>query len=254
MNIRAIAETASRKFVFRRSFSSRFANAKMLVSTEGGLRYWRFDVEKADPTLLDAVTHLVKPDSVAWDIGANVGLFSVAAAALAGPRGAIVSVDADVWATSLVARSIELNGDRIAPIHQVTAAVSNFHGTAQFHIAQRSRSSNFLAGCGASQTGGSREVRTVATTTLDRLAERFPLPSVLKIDVEGAEWLALDGGRNMIAAARPAIFCEVVPENALSVSRILIDELKYRLFDISRGFEHPKPVRRAVWNTLALPA
>ncbi len=252
MGVRAIAETLSRNLVFRRSFSARFGHARIVITPEAGLKYWRLNVDRTDPVLLSAVAHLVKPGSVVWDIGANVGLFSVAAAALSGAQGLVLSVDADEWLMSLVRRSIELNGKRIAPIHQVTTAVSDREGVSQFHIARRSRSSNFLAGCGASQTGGTREVRTVPATTLDRLAEQYPPPDVVKIDVEGAELLVLEGGRKILAKTRPALFCEVSPENADGVTRLLTQELGYDLFDISAGWDRPTLVQRAVWNTLAI--
>lgn len=252
MLVRTIAETLSKNLVFRRTFSGRFRRTRIYVSPEGGLRYWRLNVEKADPILLAAAEHLVKPGAVVWDIGANVGLFSMAAAALAGPEGTVVSVDADEWLTALVSRSIEMNGARIAPVRQLTAAISNSEGVAEFCIARRARSSSYLQGFGTSQTGGSREVRSVPTRTLDSLAQSFPAPQVLKIDVEGAEELVLRGGAGVIATARPAIFCEVGSENIKAVTRLLTAQ-GYRLFDASAGFANPKPVRQAVWNTLALP-
>jgi FkbM family methyltransferase len=252
MTVRTIAETLSRNLVFRRSFSGRFAQARIVTSPEAGLRYWRRNIDDADPILLDAAGSLVKAGSVVWDVGANVGLFTIAAAALAGPKGEVISIEADEWLNSLVSRSIDLNRGRIAPIRQVTAAVTDREGFAEFHIAKRSRSSNFLAGCGASQSGGIRASRLVPTTTLDKLAERFSPPGVLKIDVEGAELLVLSGGKKLLSEARPTIFCEVSREHAEAVTRLLTQELHYQLFDAGEGLARIRPVGTATWNTLAV--
>lgn len=254
MTIRSIAESISRNFVFERSFSERFNNARMFVSPEGGLRYWRPNLEKTDPILLDAVENLVKPGSVVWDIGANVGLFSLAAAARAGRSGLVLSIDADEWLTALVRRSISLNATSLAPIHQLTAAVSDAPGFARFHITKRARATSHLEGCGASPGLQSREVRVVRTVTLDGLAASFPLPHVMKVDVEGAESLVLTGGKRMLAEAKPTLFIEVGERSSATVTKTLVDELGYHLFDVSHGFNRPSHVQSAVWNTLAIPS
>lgn len=51
----------------------------------------------------------------------------------------------------------------------------------------------------------------VKTEPIDELIEAsgMPLPSFVKIDVEGAEGLVLTGMRRTITKARPVIFCEI---------------------------------------------
>jgi hypothetical protein len=62
-------------------------------------------IGNVDEALLRNAIELVRPGDVVWDIGANVGLFSFAAAAPAGSAGKIVSFEADVWLAVLLRRS-----------------------------------------------------------------------------------------------------------------------------------------------------
>jgi tRNA G37 N-methylase Trm5 len=52
------------------------------------------------------VRELVRPGTTVWDIGANVGLFSFAAASLGAQ---VVAVEADIWLANLMQRSAQLN-------------------------------------------------------------------------------------------------------------------------------------------------
>ena len=89
--------------------------------------------------------------------------------------------------------------------------------------------------------------------TLDWLAERFPRPSVLKVDVEGAEALLLQGGRRLLAESRPKILIEVYEHNALEVGQVLKAH-GYTMFDAATEPSSRSPLEAPAYNTLALPA
>ena len=72
--------------------------------------------------------------------------------------------------------------------------LTNTLDAGELNIAQRGRAANFMRGFGTSQTGGVRNRQPVVTVTLDWLAERFPVPDIIKIDVEAGERLVLEGG------------------------------------------------------------
>jgi len=194
----------------------------------------------------------VQPGDVLWDLGAKVGLFSFAAAARAGATGRVLAVEADQWLVSLLRRSASCQPASSAAVTVLSAAVSDRVGVAEFCIAKRGRCSNDLSGFGGSQTGGAREREWVLTVTLDWLLGWFPAPAVLKIDIEGAEVLALRGGQRVLGEVRPRLRLEVYEENAGDVGDVL-RRYGYRLFDAEARPEDRTPLSRPAYNTLALP-
>jgi FkbM family methyltransferase len=251
--LRSVLEQATHGLVFRRRLPSRFGGCTFYASPEGGLRYLRRDVYKIDPPLLEAALDMVGKGDVVWDIGANVGLFSFASAGLAGPEGRVFSVEPDTVLVRLLRRSAALRNPNAARVDVLPLAVADSLALQRFQIATRARSSNFLEGHGATQTGGVRETQTVMTVTLDWLETQLPPPSVLKIDAEGAEVRILDAGRNVLRKYQPRLLCEVAGENADEVSRIL-RECGYEIFDAEQPRNARQPIASAPWATMALPA
>lgn len=236
--LRRLAEIASRGVVLRRRLPARFGSKTLYVSPECGLRYWRFDLGKIDPVLLDIAERHIRPGDVVWDVGANVGLFTFAAAHRA---ARVLAFEPDPWLADMLQRTAE----SFPNVSVIRAAVADYCGAGELHIAARARGSNFLRGNGSSQSGGTRCLEKVKVVTLDSLCE-IP-PNVLKIDVEAGELAVLRGAARLLTDCRPTIICEVAQENASAVTAYLRD---YNLFDAERGV----PVNTAVWNTVAVPA
>jgi FkbM family methyltransferase len=251
MSLRLSLERASHRVIVRRRLPPPFRGARIYVSTEGGLRYLARPMARVDPTLLRLAAEVVRPGDTVWDIGANLGLFSFAAAALAGLGGQVLAVEADTDLVGLLRRSAAGGQDRRAPVEILPAAVSGDVSVARFNIARRNRATSHLAGFGYAMSGGVRTTRLVPTVTLDWLAERFPAPDVIKVDVEGAE-LAVLRGADRVLADSPAVICEVSAENTAAVSGILAGH-GYALYDGDQLPGELKPVQVAPFNTLAVP-
>jgi len=236
--LRRLAEIASRGVVLRRRLPARFGSKTLYVSPECGLRYWRFDLGKIDPVLLDMVERYVHPGDVVWDVGANVGLFTFAAAHRA---ARVLAFEPDPWLADLLERTALC----FPNVSVIRAAVADYCGQGELHVAMRARGSNFLLGNGYALSGGTRRREQVRVVTLDSLDEAAP--NVIKIDVEAGELAVLRGASTLLAESRPTVLCEVAGENASVVTACLRD---YNLFDGERGV----PVNVAVWNTVAVPA
>jgi FkbM family methyltransferase len=209
-------------------------------------------MSSVDPTLLDIVPRLVRANDVVWDIGANIGLFSFAAARVAGAGGKIFAFEPDAWLVQLLRRSSALQDAAGAEVTVVPIAVASTVSLRSFGIARRSRSSNALIGYGQSQTGGFRERQIVPTFNLDRLLKELPAPDVIKCDTEGAELEVFDGQREMLERVRPVIISEVAGETSGRLSRIF-REHRYALFDAERFPGSPSQLEEAPWNTAAIP-
>ena len=256
MGVRRWAELMSRGVVLRRRLPRDFQSLPIYVSPEASLRYWRRDLSKVDPMLCNMAQEMVKAGYVVWDIGANVGLFTFCAAALAGPPGYVLAIEPDFWLAQLLARSareLPKHSRVAAPVTVLCAAVAENMGVSEFQIAERGRAASHLAETtGSSQAGGKRYSQQTVTVSLDFLLEHFPPPSVLKIDAEAAEVKALRGSAKLLRTARPVIWCEVSPENSEAVAAFL-READYDIFAAALPPPERTPLQRASWNTLAVP-
>jgi FkbM family methyltransferase len=251
--LRSLLEKASRGTAFRRSLPANVGGAQIYVSGSAGLKYLFRHMQSVEPALCRLATEFVRPGHVVWDIGANVGLFSFAAAHLAGNAGSVFAFDADTWLVQLLRRSASIQPPASARVQIIPAAIADSCDLKIFNIAVRSRASNALQGYGQSQTGGIAEQHTVVCVSIDWLTERLPTPNVIKIDVEGAELEVLRGGTGLLRSKSPVIICEVCSENSREISDLL-KGFGYKLYDgdvmpTARG-----ELVAASWNTVAIRA
>jgi FkbM family methyltransferase len=249
VSLRLALERATHRIVIRRRLPPPFASARIYVSSEGGLRYLGKTMAGVDPSLLRLASELVKPGDTVWDVGANMGLFSFAAAVAAGPSGHVLAVEPDTDLAGLLRRSAATATGH-APVEVLPAAVSDEQSVARFNIARRNRATSYLAGFGTAMAGGVRASQLVPTVTLVWLATRFPAPDVLKIDVEGAELAVLRGGSQVLAQS-PAVICEVMAAHAAAAFEILTGH-GYTVYDGDRTPADRAPEAAAPFNTLAL--
>jgi FkbM family methyltransferase len=249
--IRRLLERLSHGVTIKSRLPDRFGDFPIIVSPDARLGFWRADVEKMDPLLLAVAEEFVRPGSVVWDVGANVGIFALAAAAKAGPSGHVLAIDGDTWLVDLMRRTCKLESSPRAPIDVLPAAVDGELGIATFNIAARGRAANFLEGTGSSQTGGSRQRQRVVSVSLDWLLQHFPKPDVLKIDVEGAELRALSGATKILDDIKPTLICEVSSDKAREVTDLLHAK-GYTLYDMEdRKKAGRTPLELATANIIA---
>jgi FkbM family methyltransferase len=246
---RAVLEQMTHRFVLRRRLPSPFRPARIYVSSEGGLRYLRPSLGAADPDLLRLAAEVVRPGDVVWDIGANIGLFTFAAAVAAGPHGHVLALEPDAVLVRLLRRSAVANLG-LAQVEVLPVAVADEIGVARFHIARRNRATSHLDGFGTTQTGGVRTTELVPTVTLDWLAARFPMPRVVKIDVEAAELKVLAGAASVLRSG-PTIICEVAERNAATAGDILTS-YGYTLYSAHEPSAQRTPATVAPPDTLAI--
>jgi FkbM family methyltransferase len=146
---------------------------------------------------------VLEPGFTAFDIGANAGVVSLWLAHCVGPTGRVVSVEAnpstfahlDRWITAMGATTV-------MPIHR---AISDVDGQGVAIVNPRSFFGMDTGGF--IQPGHARiDARTIR---IDTLVQRFGMPQLIKIDVEGAELLAARGGRETFASPdAPAVILE----------------------------------------------
>jgi len=155
--------------------------------------YWignyELDIQRAIVRLLGPSTK----GAVFYDIGANAGFFSVLAAKHVGPSGRVFAFEPLAENITSVEEQIALN--RLDQVELVKMAVGAAEGICEFSFPP---DQNSIAHLGAARAPG-EQTTTVKVTTLDRFAEDHPGPTLVKIDVEGAETDVLSGAASVIA-------------------------------------------------------
>jgi FkbM family methyltransferase len=230
--LRRCVEKLSRGKRFKRYIYVSAARIPIFVSPDAQLKYLKSGASSFDQDLISIAEAFIGDESVVWDIGANVGVFTYAAASLA-KRGSVVAVEADIWLADLLGRTKRLSDYRNIDIRILPVAISNNDGVAVLQIASRGRASNALEEVeGRSQMGGVREKQYVPCLMLDTLLESLPAPEFIKIDVEGAEVMVLQGAGRMLSEIRPVIYMEVGPTTRDSVLSAM-KKLDYMAFSPS---------------------
>ncbi|MEM0988845.1 MAG: FkbM family methyltransferase [Pseudomonadota bacterium] len=211
--MRTLVERLTRQIVLTRTLHVNGQRRRIVVSPDARLAYLKPGKAGFDWRLVELAHRFARAGTVVWDIGANVGLFSVAATAY-GARA--IAVEADIWLAGLLRRTAQLNDDRITV---VPSAVADQCGTVHLAIARRARASNAIAGYGRRQTGGVRHVETVASLTMDALSDSQPKPDFVKVDVEGAENLVFASAHKVLAHG-PPVMTEMHPKNRPFVTKV----------------------------------
>jgi FkbM family methyltransferase len=183
----------------------------------------------------------VRPGATVLDVGANVGAYTVLFARWVGDSGRVVAFEPAPGSIAGLREHVRLNG-LSNRVEIVDAAVSDGVGSAIFDCEGVSGANALVPGA-----AGPGAI-TVATTTLDAFcADRGLQPTVVKIDVEGAELDVLRGGRRVLAAPGLQAFVEFHP--AIWARRgIAREAIATELAD--QGFE-PEPLHPSfdVWST-----
>ena len=231
--IRRLAELLARGRRFRRRIRVAGQLAPIWVSPDAQLKYLKPGERAFDRDLLELAEQRLGPDDVVWDVGANIGTFSVAAATVA-VSGQVVAIEADSWLAELLQRTAAepFFGGRLKVVHCAAAAEA---GEARFVISARGRASNALeVGGGRSPMVRAREIVMVPTLPLDDLLDQLAAPTFVKIDVEGAELLVLRGASRLLSEIRPRIYVEVDQRLAGEVMALLVTA-NYAAFDPRTG-------------------
>jgi FkbM family methyltransferase len=176
-----------------------------------------------EPHLQKAIRNYVAAGDTVYDIGANVGYVSLSLAKRVGPTGHVVAFEPVPRNAEAFLRNIEIN--RLTHVRLLKLAASDKPGEAIIRMAENPSTASLVW---HRDNPSAIEMR-IKTASLDDLREagEFGSPKFVKIDVEGAEGLALQGMRRTIAAARPVLFVEC-SEAGREQAWHLLQALSYR--------------------------
>ena len=167
-----------------------------------------------EPEVETVFRSLVQPGMGVVDLGANLGYFTMLAAHLVGPSGYVLAVEPNPDNARLIEASRRLNHFEHVQVAQLAAGR---------RVGLLMLNPTYSNGTTASIGEGLEAVlaaQTVACAPLDALVEDGQHIGVIKVDVEGAEYIALRGGEGVIARDRPVIVTEFSPGLLTDISGI----------------------------------
>lgn len=216
-----------------------YAGAEVLIRVRSQRERTRLGATAKERWTVDWIESWVNPDDVLYDIGANIGAYSLIAAKRPGGPARVVAVEPGYASFAALCENIILNGlDK--QIEPLPICLSDRTGTRKFAY----RDLEPGAGTHGLNGAGSREDefdpvyrQTVLTFSLDDLLERFslPFPNHIKLDVDGSELAVLEGAANTLAEpSLRSLMIEIDDEKA----ERLVRHLAQRGFDLRERFRH----------------
>jgi len=190
-----------------------------------------------EPGVKAEISKRLRPGGCFYDVGAHIGFYSVLAARLVGQGGHVVAFEPDPANAAVLRENITRNN--LGQIEVVPVALWSHCGVVAFrrsasdHPEVSSRRGAVVSAHGRAPNDGTIEVQAI---TLDAIAENHPLPTMVKIDVEGAEVEVLRGAQRMISQTKPVLLFEV---HHRQVATLLEDQLQQKRYRIDWLAPHP---------------
>lgn len=212
---------------------TRFIESGCLFEITSKMERYRVTSYGNEAETIDRVLAKIKPGDVFYDIGSCVGLYSIHAA-ICGAE--VIAFEPDPMYRKRLKRNIKINKLRKS-IQVLEWAVSDQQGGIVLYTDGLDGNSPSL------RQVGSRGKAMVKTDTIDRAIGngQIPSPNVIKMDIEGAEVLALRGMNNLLNStdAPRFLFIEFHPEflpdydSSFEDCRELVESYGYREVDSS---------------------
>ncbi|MDJ0810248.1 MAG: FkbM family methyltransferase [Desulfobacterales bacterium] len=194
---------------------------------------------------------LPKANAVVFDIGANIGAFTLPLAQMVGPGGHVVAIEATDFAYQKLVNNIQLNAplhNRILPVQAQLTDTDNQQSQSKIYA-----SWPLVEDTGARHhlhLGVRKETTNAEAVSLDKLVGDRPdlIPGgrvhFLKIDVDGNELDVLQGAGQLLSTHRPVIQIEIAPyvqneiPGRLEELLNLIAQHGYRFMDFRKPTEN----------------
>lgn len=183
-----------------------------------------------EPAEVAFVQENLKLGDIFFDVGANAGIFTVIAAKKIGPNGHVYAFEPGESELKLLKHNIAANN--LTNVTVVESAVSNKSGTAQFAVCYDGAMNSLAKTDHPGQK--IKAWQTIETISLDEFVEKMNINKVnlIKIDVEGAEQLVIEGGAATFASQEQLmILLEAANLNASSFNYSVWDLLS-KLIDM----------------------
>jgi FkbM family methyltransferase len=145
-----------------------------------------------EPEVSELFARVLKPGDYVIDGGANIGFFSLLAAHLVGKEGYVLSFEPGVNNLPSLTENIKIN--KLTNVEIVPQPLWDKHELVQLHLCHDG-SKNSLAAHDGTRGASSLETAVLDDFATDEITKHLRL---IKLDIEGAELKALQGGTEFL--------------------------------------------------------
>lgn len=169
-------------------------------------------------------SNVVRPGDVVFDVGANVGSYTILASVLVGAKGYVVAFEPAPLNVTYLREHVRLNN--LTNVQVVESAIARESGTVRFYL-DPDRVKGRIMEHGTS---------TVKAMSIDgAVSLLMRKPNCIKIDVEGAEVDVLRGAEETLRTIRPALFIATHGSVQDAECRQLLRDAGYRVQQLEIG-------------------
>jgi FkbM family methyltransferase len=170
-----------------------------------GQDYFNGEVE---PEVQAVLQKYLRAGMTVYDVGANIGFFSLLAARLVDATGRVIAFEADPEIAARLREHVTRNDSAHISVEEKavwSSAAPVFFARADASISPDRGLGHVVAGAAETAHGTIR----VETVVLDEFAAAVGRPDFIKCDVEGAEVEVFRGAQKLLMEKKPIILCEM---------------------------------------------
>lgn len=200
-----------------------YAPADIMLRVTSKTEWRRLRSCSKEPFTVAWIERMIDAGDVLYDIGANVGAYSLVAAKKPTGAARVFAFEASLENIAALGHNIVLN-DVAADVTPLPIALSNTNGLGTFNLRRLEPGSAKHMLNGESPDGPTLYAQPVITYRLDDLIRllNLPLPHHIKLDVDGCEMAVLEGAAQTIASpALKTMLVEVSTELSNEVTEFL---------------------------------
>jgi FkbM family methyltransferase len=183
-----------------------------------------------EPLVQEALARYLLPAMTFYDLGANIGFFSLLGARLVGTTGLVYSFEADPEIAARLRGNLAFNNFLQTKVEQ--KAVWSETTTVSFERVDANTSPD--RGLGHVSSGGATTAQTITVeaVSLDEYVTNHAAPDFVKCDVEGAEVAVFQGAARLLKEARPILLVETHSDENHRTLKQTFDDFGYDCRDL----------------------
>ncbi len=209
-------------------YSSMLSNCGKYTVQPGWRPPFWFEPNIWEPSVQLAIRDLLRPGDVAFDAGVYQAGLTVLMSRLVGPGGFVCAFEASRRNLAACQQALTANGCGNTHLYHIAVAGRSGDLVPLWHASVSHSDSLFTL----NPTDTGAEFDMVRTVTLDDFCRLLHFkPSLIKLDIEGAEYEAMLGMPEILSSVRPHLILEIKPDDTRAID--LLCGLGYEALDLA---------------------